>query len=66
MYYLYILYSKSSDKYYVGYSGNYQQRLIQHNNSIGNTYTSKHRPWELKAVFEIGESESQAVKIERL
>ena len=54
MYYVYILYSSSTDKYYVGCTENYEQRLIQHNTSERNTYTSKYRPWELKAVFEAG------------
>ena len=48
MFYIYILYSPSSDKYYVGYTNNYQRRLIEHNTSEKTTYTSKHRPWSLK------------------
>lgn len=65
MYYIYILYSQSSDRYYVGYTHNYQQRLHQHNNSERTTYTSKHRPWMLAAVYECSESEGETVRIER-
>ncbi len=64
MFYIYILYSPSSDKYYVGYSNDYQRRLIEHNTTERITYTSKHRPWFLKAAFECL-SESEAMKIEK-
>ena len=54
MYYIYILYSVASNVYYVGYTRNYNLRLIQQNEQDKfNTYTSKHIPWKLKAVFEI-------------
>ncbi len=65
MYYIYILYSESSDLYYVGYTNNTKRRLEEHNTTSFNTFTSKHRPWILKAVFECGNSESKAVRIER-
>jgi len=65
MYYIYILYSDSSNKYYVGYSIDPQRRLIEHNSKSFNTYTSKHRPWKLKAYFECGETEQQAMALER-
>ena len=65
MYYLYFLYSPSSDVYYVGHTDNWERRFIEHNESQHPTYTSKHRPWKLKAVFECGEDRSTAVKMER-
>lgn len=65
MFYIYILYSASADKYYVGYSNDYRQRLIAHNTSDRLTYTSKHRPWELKAAFEAGEDEGKAIIVEK-
>jgi len=65
MYYIYILYSKSSEKFYVGYTGNIEKRVNEHNNSERNTYTSKHRPWVLAAAFECGEVEAEAIKIEK-
>jgi len=65
-YYIYILFSKENDKYYVGYTNNFKQRLIQHNTQeFFNTYTSKYRPWALAAVFECGPSEKDAIKLER-
>jgi putative endonuclease len=66
MYYIYILYSPSSDLYYVGYTNNYKNRLSQHNNQDHfNTFTSKHRPWLLKATFECSLVEKEAIRIER-
>ncbi len=63
-YFIYILYSIKSDVYYVGYTSNIKTRLHQHNFGERLTYTSKHRPWELKALFYCSESESDAVRIE--
>ncbi len=65
MFYIYILFSPSSNKYYIGYTNDYLRRLTEHNSSERITYTGKHRPWILKAVFECGSSKSQAIKIER-
>ena len=65
MYYIYIIYSEHAHNYYVGYTTDPQRRLIEHNTNPHNTYTSKHRPWVMKALFESGMSESQAIIIER-
>ena len=66
MYYIYILYSASSDIFYVGYSSDYTRRLQEHNTQANfNTFTSKHRPWVLRAVFKCGEDEKTAVGLER-
>ncbi len=65
MYYIYILYSQASDFYYVGYTNDCSRRLKQHNESISNTYTSKHRPWIIKALFECGNDEVEAMRLEK-
>jgi len=65
MYFIYILYSNDSKKYYCGYSNDPWRRIIEHNSKPHNTYTSKHRPWVLKAVFECSAHEAQAIKLER-
>jgi putative endonuclease len=66
MYYLYILFSPLYNLYYIGYTSNYHQRLIQHNTQeFFNTYTSKYRPWQLSAVFECGSEEKEAIRLER-
>ena len=65
MFYIYILYAPNADKYYLGYSEDPARRLIEHNTKPFNTYTSKHRPWILKAVFQCSEIESDAIRLER-
>ena len=60
-----MVYAPLSDKYYVGYTSDISLRLHQHNFSERLTFTSKHRPWILKALFNCGDSEAMAVKIER-
>jgi len=46
-YYVYILYSDSLDKYYVGFSSNVLERLKKHlQNHKG--FTGKAKDWELK------------------
>ena len=65
-YFIYILYAERADKYYVGYTTDYMKRLEDHNHQeFFNTYTSKHRPWVLAAVFLVGTDESTAVRMER-
>ena len=65
MFYVYILYSAVADKFYIGSTDDPDRRLIEHNTSIHNTFTSKYRPWELRAAFAIGESRKLALQYER-
>ena len=65
MFYIYILQSQKSSHFYCGYSDDPWRRVIEHNTKPFNTYTSKYRPWSLAAVFECGEEESDAIRIER-
>ncbi len=65
MFYVYILFSQKFDKYYVGSSQNPWKRLQKHNTSRFNTFTSKYRPWVLKAVFEAGKTRGEAEKTEK-
>jgi len=45
-YYLYILKSLNSQKYYTGTSENAEKRLIFHN-AFEKGFTSRYRPWEI-------------------
>ncbi len=49
----------------MGSTNDWSRRLIEHNHSEKNTYTSKYRPWKILVVFVAGESRSQALEIER-
>ena len=62
MFYVYILFSSSLEKYYVGYTESVSIRLNQHNTGKGN-YTSKGIPWILITTFECT-SRSSAIQLE--
>ncbi|WP_035646000.1 GIY-YIG nuclease family protein [Flavobacterium sp. ASV13] len=46
MFYVYIIYSKTFDVYYKGFSEDVSQRLLYHNENRSR-YTSNKGPWEL-------------------
>ncbi len=62
MYYTYILYSKTRDKYYVGYTSNLAARLEKHNDG-GSRFTKSGIPWEI-VYFEEYLDKSSAIKRE--
>jgi len=64
MYFIYILYSPSADKYYIGHTNDIIRRMEEHNHSLGNKYSSKYRPWILKVSFQVGNQRGLARKIE--
>ena len=50
MYFVYIIYSEKSNRYYTGQTNDYLSRLHEHN--CGESfYTKTHRPWELVLVL---------------
>ena len=64
MFYIYILYSEKSDRYYVGHTNDVNRRLVEHNEISENSYTSKMRPWVLKCAFPTGNDRGFAIRIE--
>jgi putative endonuclease len=64
MFCIYILYSQSADRYYIGHTDDLIRRIEEHNNVIKNSYTSKFRPWILKASFPVSDSRGEARKVE--
>jgi putative endonuclease len=46
-YFVYILWSASGQRFYVGISEDPEQRLVQHNAGEMRGWTTRHRPWEL-------------------
>jgi putative endonuclease len=65
MYYVYILYSVSADKFYIGQTGDVQKRLEEHNHPLVNSkFTAKYLPWELKMYFPVNENRGDAMKVE--
>ncbi len=60
---VYILYSSSLEKYYVGSTADFAKRIVEHNSGKGN-FTSKGVPWvEVKVIDCV--SRSEAVVLER-
>ncbi len=47
MFTVYVLYSKTFDKIYVGYTSDINQRLLSHNELGKKGWTIKFRPWNL-------------------
>ena len=47
MYFVYILYSISTTKTYVGYTNNVERRLQEHNVTESAGFTLRYRPWTL-------------------
>ena len=66
MYYVYLLYSSSANKYYVGYTDNVDRRLYEHNHpEIKSKFTAKYVPWTLSLAIPVSEGRGQAMKIEK-
>lgn len=63
-FFIYILFSQSTNKYYVGHSEDPIRRLSEHNCGIHQKSTTSGRPWELKAIFEVQGDRGQALKVE--
>jgi putative endonuclease len=47
MFFVYVLYSRSANKFYVGYTSNLESRLLSHNELGTKDWTKRYRPWEL-------------------
>ena len=63
MYYVYVIESESSGRYYIGQTGNLEERLERHNN--GRVKSTKSRgPWKLKYYFEL-KTRKEAVSLEQ-
>ena len=46
MYFVYVLHSEKSGRYYIGSSKDVEQRLAQHNSGMMR-FSRHHRPWQL-------------------
>jgi putative endonuclease len=64
MYTVYVLFSPSSSKIYVGYTSNLTERLKSHNQLAKKGYTIRFRPWVV-AFSEPYYTKTEALKRER-
>ncbi|MBR2648206.1 MAG: GIY-YIG nuclease family protein [Sediminibacterium sp.] len=62
MFYVYILYSSSANRFYIGQTQDLQQRLQRHNNGYESA-TKPFIPWELKCAIQKN-SRSEAIVLE--
>ena len=62
-FYVYIIFSRVIDKFYIGYTSDIHKRLEEHNSGVS-TFTSKARDWEIK-YFEFFPSRQAALKREQ-
>ena len=63
MYTVYVLYSPSYKKHYVGFTSNLEARMTSHN-ELGSDWTSRFRSWEILHT-EMFSEKSEAMKRER-
>jgi putative endonuclease len=64
-FYIYIIYSADSNRYYLGYSSDPWKRLEQHLTNSADKYTGKSKDWKLSGVFQVSDLESEAIRVER-
>jgi putative endonuclease len=64
MYFVYILWSQSAAKTYVGFSANPELRLLFHNEKATKGWTIRHRPWIIVELFPF-EDKKQAMENEK-
>ena len=64
MYKVYVLYSDSHNKIYIGYTSNIEQRVLSHNELGKKGWTFKYRPWRVVMV-ESYDTKSEAMKREK-
>ena len=63
MFFVYVLYSRTFDIYYIGQTKHLEQRILRHNNGLEN-FTKKYVPWELK-FYLIKDTRSEALQLEK-
>jgi len=60
---VYVLYSESADRLYIGYSSNSIERFRWHNGLSSKGFTVRHRPWKMIHI-EVFDSKQEAMKRE--
>jgi len=64
MFTVYVLYSESFNKIYIGYTSNIEQRIKSHNELAKKGWTIKFRPWKI-VLTEFFETKNDAMKREK-
>ena len=61
---VYIIYSKSLNKFYIGYTADFEARLIFHNSAQNKIWTQKGQPWIVHQLIDQLDK-AQALRIEK-
>ena len=64
MHFVYILYSAKLNRFYTGYTSNFDSRMEFHRNAESHKFTANAEDWELYLKIEC-ENKSQALSIEK-
>ncbi|MDR9417720.1 GIY-YIG nuclease family protein [Gracilimonas sp.] len=64
MFTVYVLYSPSHEKIYIGYTSNIEQRMLSHNKLGKKGWTIRYRPWEIVFTEEF-ETKAEAMQREK-
>ena len=64
MYTVYVLYSESFQKIYIGYTSDLENRFLSHNKLAKKGWTVRFRPWRI-LLSETFESKAEAMKREK-
>ncbi|HAH55463.1 MAG TPA: excinuclease ABC subunit C [Flavobacterium sp.] len=62
-YIVYILFSETKDRFYIGYTSNLEERIIRHNQK-SKGFTGASNDWNL-VYYELFENQSEAIKREK-
>ncbi|MDX9773890.1 MAG: GIY-YIG nuclease family protein [Bacteroidales bacterium] len=60
MFYVYVLYSKEYDKFYIGFTSNLEARVAHHNHPKNKGWTARYQPWA-QAYHESFETKGEAM-----
>ena len=61
MYTVYVIYSTSFNKIYIGQTEDIERRMIEHNNGLLSVYTKRYKPWQIVYTEEY-ETRAEAMK----
>ncbi len=65
MFYVYIIYSETADRFYIGHTNDPDRRIWEHNTSEKYKFTARYRPWIFQIIVPVSEKRGDAIKVEK-
>ena len=65
-FFVYVLYSKSFNKIYIGQTNNLENRMVWHNEKASKGYTLKFRPWKIIYFEELDSRKNALIREKQL